>query len=70
MEVEDTDNNYVELYSIDKFYCGICYCEYDIEQNDIKMLEKCGHSFCIDCFKETFRSCIEDQNKHHNLECP
>ena len=50
MEVEDTDNNYVELYSIDKFYCGICYCEYDIEENDIKMLEKCGHSFCTDCF--------------------
>ena len=64
---EDKDDNYEEVPSVDKFFCGICLCDYDIEENNIKMLEQCGHAFCTDCFKETFRSCIEDQNKHHKL---
>ena len=35
------------------FTCGICFTEY--EENDplldLKMLEKCKHAFCGECFK-------------------
>ena len=55
------------------FECGICYMSYsntDPEFNDVKYLDKCGHTFCKECFTETFRSLIEDQNKVHMLKCP
>ena len=44
------------------FSCGICYEDFDTTDNsvEIKMLEKCNHTFCGDCFKEYFRSMIED----------
>ena len=34
------------------------------------MLEECKHMFCADCFKEYYRSLIEDQNRHQALKCP
>ena len=34
------------------------------------MLQECKHTFCKACFKEYYRSLIEDQNKHHDLRCP
>ena len=55
------------------FECGICYSifvESDPEFNDVKFLEKCGHAFCKECFVESFRSLIEDQNKSHMVKCP
>ena len=36
--------------------CEICY---DESENVVK-LESCEHSFCKDCFMETYRSMIED----------
>ena len=54
------------------FECGICYCEYNLSDNEVelKFLDKCGHTFCSLCFEEYYRSMIEDQNKHHGLRCP
>ena len=48
--------------------CIICYCPYP--GSDMKKLEGCDHQFCKGCFKETFRSMIEDQNKFDKLQCP
>ena len=45
--------------------CIICYCPYP--GSDMKKLEGCDHQFCKGCFKETFRSMIEDQNKFDKL---
>ena len=60
------------------FNCGICYEDYDLNELDskgeplyeIKMLDKCNHTFCSECFKETFRTLIEDQNRSHDIRCP
>ena len=54
----------------DKFNCGICYEDFNKGEVELKMLDKCHHTFCADCFKETFRALIEDQSKHHMLKCP
>ena len=52
------------------FYCAICYTDYDQNQTPIKFLEKCGHTFCADCFKDNYRCLIEDMGQTHNLKCP
>lgn len=55
-----------------KFTCPICTDEFDVNSKDfqVKMLDKCKHAFCGECFEEYFRSLIEDQNRHHDLKCP
>ena len=52
-------------------HCQICYsssCDYP----DIKFvsLNDCKHSFCSECFQETYRSLIEDQNALEKIKCP
>lgn len=50
------------------FHCGICYEDYDLGERDVaglpvyqvKMLDSCKHTFCHECFEETFRVLIED----------
>ena len=70
------DPQTVDLNS--KFYCGICYEYYDLQERDeegqlvnqVKMLSACGHTFCRDCFQETFRALIEEWNRGATLRCP
>ncbi len=53
--------------------CQICFgSSADNEQGELKFitLGGCSHSFCSECFEETFRSLIEDQNQHSKLKCP
>ena len=57
------------------FTCSICYEDFDMEEVnakkvEIKMLNKCNHMFCSDCFKEAFRAQIEDLNMSHHIKCP
>lgn len=52
------------------FECGICYGDYDPQVTELKMLEECHHTFCADCFKETYRVLIEDEFGHARLKCP
>lgn len=57
------------------FTCGICYMDYDASNKtgtseQVKMLEKCQHMFCAECFTEYYKSMIEKQNNHHRLKCP
>lgn len=47
----------------EQFTCGICYCDYSLKE--VKFLEECKHTFCVDCFQETFRALVEDQGKSH-----
>lgn len=62
----------------EEFTCGICYCDYKVdasqgtndEYSRKMMLSGCGHVFCQDCFKEFYRTLIEDQMKSHDLKCP
>ena len=49
-----------KLDNPDIFNCGICYGEYNLKETQVKFLEKCKHTFCIDCFQETFRALVED----------
>ena len=53
IEKPDIENN---IKPSEKFTCGMCYNEY--EENDplldLKMLDKCKHAFCGECFKEYF----------------
>jgi hypothetical protein len=32
--------------------CGICYCDYNIENNKICALIPCGHILCSECTKK------------------
>ena len=41
-----------------QFTCGICYCDYDENQENLKMLETCKHKFCGECFKGYYTSLI------------
>lgn len=59
-----------QIEQSEKFTCGICYEEYNQGEVQLKMLEKCHHTFCADCFEQTFKACIEDQSKSHLLKCP
>lgn len=52
------------------FTCNICYEEFDLSQTQVKMLDTCKHAFCAECFKETYRAKIEDQNMFEKLNCP
>ena len=69
-QLEDLEN---QTPNSSLFFCSICYGEYDLAIDktiSVKMLDKCKHAFCSDCFTETFRSMIEDQNKFARLKCP
>lgn len=56
--------------------CEICYEEIDLELSRVMVkplifqLGACGHTFCRDCFQETFHSMIMEQNRHDDLRCP
>ena len=52
------------------FTCNICYGEFNLSETQVKMLDKCKHAFCAECFKETYRAQIEDQNMYEKLNCP
>ena len=58
---EDLEAGYTDI-NPNLFSCGICYCDYDLttDQVQVKMLDECKHTFCSECFTETFRSMIED----------
>ena len=51
--------------------CEICYSS-SSDYPDIKFvcLKECKHSFCEECFQETYRSLIEDQNALDKIKCP
>ena len=51
--------------------CDICYSSQS-DYPDLKFvcLDLCNHSFCSDCFSETYRSLIEDQNALSKIKCP
>ena len=63
-DLEGGEGVNLENIQIDEnvFTCGICYEDYDMENNsvEIKMLEQCNHTFCGNCFEEFFRALIED----------
>ena len=33
-------------------------------------LAACGHTFCRQCFQDTYHSMILEQNRHDDLRCP
>ena len=39
-----------------EFTCGICYCEYPSDK--VRMLSKCRHKFCQECFSEFYTSLV------------
>lgn len=51
--------------------CQICYSS-SCDQQGLKFicLTDCQHSFCSECFEETYRSLIEDENALHKIKCP
>ena len=51
--------------------CEICY-SLQSDYPDIKFicLTECLHKFCSECFEETYRSLIEDQNALSKIKCP
>ena len=66
---ESTKNERVDLEAQlmpqtggDLFTCEICFCEYDLKEDptQVKMLAKCGHTFCSECFRDYYKSLIED----------
>lgn len=68
----DIESESLQINDRNLFTCNICCIEYDlnVDEVEIKMLSGCNHAFCADCFKDTFRSLIEDQMKSDKLECP
>lgn len=70
IDEENEPNQEVVLSKPEVFNCGICYEDYKPGEVELKMLDQCNHTFCADCFQETYRALIEDQSKHHMLKCP
>lgn len=56
--------------------CEICYDTIEIvkgalaQDQNIFKLQACSHTFCRECFQETFHSLILEQNRHDDLQCP
>ena len=57
------------------FSCAICFGDYDAQNpedkdSELRRLEKCKHTFCAECFREFYRTLIEDMYQHDCLRCP
>ena len=55
--------------------CEICYETFEDEDSETRVdlffkLEACCHTFCKDCFRDTFHSLIQEQNRYDELQCP
>lgn len=64
---ETADAHPPRLEKVPGFVCDIC-CEDDPNMETFAM--KCGHRFCIDCYKQYLQTKIKDEGEAARIRCP
>lgn len=64
---ETADANPPRLEKVPGFVCDIC-CEDDADMNTFAM--KCGHRFCVNCYKQYLQTKIKDEGEAARIRCP
>ena len=64
---EESSTNPPRLEKVKGFVCDIC-CEDDPDLDTFAM--KCGHRFCVDCYKQYLYTKIKDEGEAARIRCP
>lgn len=63
----DDEASVPRIKKISGFVCDIC-CEDDADMDTFAM--KCGHRFCLDCYRHYLASKIKDEGEAARIKCP
>src|SRR5690242_16493273 len=64
---QDAETNPPKLQRIQGFCCDIC-CDDSPDMDTFAM--KCGHRFCVDCYKQYLATKIQDEGEAARIRCP
>jgi len=64
---QDSTTNPPKLEKIPGFVCDIC-CDDDADMQTFAM--KCGHRFCLDCYRQYLGTKIQDEGEAARIRCP
>jgi ariadne-1 len=65
--LEEDESGSSKICKVPGFMCDIC-CEDEVNLDTFAM--KCGHRFCIDCYKRYLASKIKDEGEAARIKCP
>ena len=64
---QESTSNPPKLQKIKGFVCDIC-CDDDPKMDTFAM--KCGHRFCLDCYRQYLSQKIQDEGEAARIRCP
>jgi ariadne-1 len=64
---QESTTNPPKLQKIKGFVCDIC-CDDDPKMDTFAM--KCGHRFCLDCYRQYLGTKIQDEGEAARIRCP
>ncbi|RMZ73700.1 RING finger [Pyrenophora seminiperda CCB06] len=64
---QDSTTNPPKLEKVPGFVCDIC-CDDDANMKTFAM--KCGHRFCLDCYRQYLGTKIQDEGEAARIRCP
>lgn len=64
---ESSETDPPRLIKVKGFMCDIC-CEDDPQLDTFAM--KCGHRYCVDCYRQYLRTKIKDEGEASRIRCP
>lgn len=64
---QDSTTNPPKLQRVNGFVCDIC-CDDSPNMDTFAM--KCGHRFCLDCYKQYLGTKIQDEGEAARIRCP
>lgn len=65
--LNSTSENLPRLETISGFMCDIC-CEDDVGLESFAM--KCGHRYCVDCYRQYLQQKIREEGEAARIQCP
>jgi ariadne-1 len=64
---QDSTTNPPKIQKVKGFVCDIC-CDDDSNMDTFAM--KCGHRFCLDCYRQYLATKIQDEGEAARIRCP
>ncbi|ENI04294.1 hypothetical protein COCC4DRAFT_197830 [Bipolaris maydis ATCC 48331] len=64
---QDSTTNPPKIQKVKGFVCDIC-CDDDPDMDTFAM--KCGHRFCLDCYRQYLATKIQDEGEAARIRCP
>jgi ariadne-1 len=65
--LEEDESGHSKIQRLPGFMCDIC-CEDEPDMDTFAL--KCGHRFCVDCYKTYLASKIKDEGEAARIKCP